>query len=55
MILPEVTSFIQRHQSVEEYVREFEQLHILSGLEDELDHTMVRFLKGLSSSIAMKV
>jgi len=36
---------------VEEYIREFEQLQIRSGIEEEPEQTMARFLKGLEPSI----
>jgi len=32
---------------VDKYIREFEQLKIRSGLEEELEEAVVRFLKGL--------
>jgi len=41
--------------NVEEYIREFEQLQIRSGLEEEPEQTMARFLKGLELAIAEKV
>jgi len=40
---------------VEEYIREFEQLQIMSGIEEEPEQTMARFPRGLESSIAKKV
>jgi len=40
---------------VEEYIREFEQLQITSALEEELEQTMARFLRGLDQAIAEKV
>jgi len=36
---------------VEEYTREFDQLQIRSGLEEQSEHTMTRFLRGLDPSI----
>jgi len=50
-----VTSLAQGCMSVEEYTREFEQLKIRSGLEEELKHTMARFLRGLDLSVVEKV
>lgn len=41
--------------SVEEYIREFEQLKIRSEIEEEPKQAVVRFLKGLHQSIAEKV
>ena len=40
---------------MEEYIREFEQLQIMSGIEEEPEQTMARFPRGLESSIAKKV
>jgi len=40
---------------VEEYIREFERLQIRSGIEEEPEQTMARFLRGLEPSIAEKV
>jgi len=40
---------------VEEYIREFEQLQIRSGIEEEPDQTMARFIWGLEPSVAEKV
>jgi len=40
---------------VEEYIREFKQLQIKSGLEEETKHTMAKFLRGLNPNIAEKV
>jgi len=40
---------------VEEYLREFEQLQIRSGIEEEPEQTMARFLRGVEPSIAEKV
>jgi len=41
--------------SVEEYIGEFEQLKILSGIEEEPKQAVMRFLKGLDQSIVEKV
>ena len=40
-----VSSLSQGHMTVEGYIREFEQLQIRSGLEEESEQTMVRFLR----------
>jgi len=40
---------------MEEYTREFEQIQIRSGMKEEPEQTMVRFLRGLEPSIAEKV
>jgi len=40
---------------VEEYIREFEQLQIRSGLEEEPEQTMARFIRGLDPNLAEKV
>jgi len=45
----------QGRLNVEEYIREFEQLQIRSGLEEEPEQTMARFLRGLDPAIAEKV
>jgi len=45
----------QGHSNVEEYIREFEQLQIRSGLDEELEQTMARFLRGLDPTIVEKV
>jgi len=42
-----VSSLNQGRLNVEEYIREFEQLQIRSGLEEEPEQTMARFLRGL--------
>jgi len=42
-----VSSLSQGCLSVEEYIREFEQLQIRSGIEEEPEQTMARFLRGL--------
>ena len=41
--------------SVKEYIRKFEQLKIRSGIEEEPEHTVVRFLRGLDQCLAEKV
>ena len=41
-----VSSLSEGRISVEEYVRELEQLKISSGLEDEAEQSMDRFLQG---------
>jgi len=38
--------------NVKEYMREFERVQIRTSLEEEPEHTMVRFLRGLDPSIA---
>jgi len=50
-----VSSLSQGRLNVEEYIREFEQLQIRSGLEEEPEQTMARFLRGLDPAIAEKV
>ena len=50
-----VSSLSQGRLSVEEYIREFEQLQIRSEIEEEPKQTMARLLRGLESSIAEKV
>jgi len=50
-----VSSLNQGRLNVEEYIREFEQLQIRSGLEEEPEQTMARFLRGLDPAIAEKV
>jgi len=50
-----VSNLSQGRSNIEEYVREFEQLQIRSGLEEEPEQTMARFLKGLDRRIAEKV
>ena len=41
------SSLTQGRMSVEEYIREFVQLKIRSGIEEEREQAIVRFLKGL--------
>ena len=50
-----VSSLSQGRSTVEEYIREFEQLQIRSGLEEEQDQTMAQFFRGLDPGIAEKV
>ena len=50
-----VSNFIQVRSTMEEYIREFEQLQIRSGLEEEQDQTVARFLKGLDPGIAERI
>ena len=50
-----VSSLSQGRLSVEEYIREFEQLQIRSGIKEEPEQTMARFIRGLQSNIAEKV
>ena len=50
-----VSSLSQGRLSVEEYIREFEQLQIESGVKEEPEQTTVRFLRWLEPSIAEKV
>jgi len=50
-----VSSLSQGRLSVEEYIREFEQLQIRSGLEEEPEQTMARFIRGLDPNLAEKV
>ena len=40
---------------MEEYIREFEELQIRSGIKEEPKQTMARFLRGLEPSIAKKL
>ena len=40
---------------MKEYIREFEQLQIRSGIEEEPEQTMAQFLRGLEPSITRKV
>ena len=40
---------------MEEYIHEFKQLQIRSGIEEEHEQTMARFLRGLEPSIVKKV
>jgi len=41
--------------SIDEYISEFEQLKIRSGIEEELEQNVVRFLRGSDQGIAKKV
>ena len=50
-----VTSLQQGSMRVEEYIREFEQLHIRCSLREEPEQTIARFLKGLSPPILERV
>ena len=50
-----VLSLNQGRLSVEEYIRKFEQLQIKSGIEEEPEQTMVRFLRGLDPGRVEKV
>ena len=50
-----LSSLNQGRSSAEEYIREFEQLRIRSGIEEEPEQTMARFLRGLDPSIIEKV
>jgi len=50
-----VSSLTQSRMSVEEYIREFEQLKIRNGIEEEPEQTVMRFLRGLDQGIAEKV
>ena len=50
-----VSSLSQGHLSVEEYIQEFEQLQIKSGIEEEPEQTMARFIMGLEPSLVEKV
>jgi len=50
-----VSSLNQGCLSVEEYIHEFKQLQIRSGIEEEHEQTMARFLRGLEPSIVKKV
>ena len=47
-----VSSSSHGRLSTKEYIREFEQLQIISGIEEEPEQTMVRFVRGLEPSIA---
>ena len=53
-LCPRVSSLIQGRMSVKEYINEFE-LKIRSGIEEESEQTVVRFLRGLDQGIAEKV
>ena len=50
-----ITSLNLENLKVEEYIREFEQLQMTVGLDEEPELKMARFIKGLSPSIASKV
>ena len=50
-----VSNLSQGRSTVEGNIREFEQLQIRSGLKEEQDQTMPRFIKGLDPGIAEKV
>ena len=45
----------QENLKVEEYIREFEQLQMTTGLDEEPELKITRFIKGLLPSIANKV
>ena len=49
-----ITSLKQENFKVEEYIREFEQLQIHVGLDEESKPKIARFIKGLSPSIARR-
>jgi len=50
-----VLSLDQGRMSVKEYFHEFKKLQICSGLDEEPEKTVVRFLRGLDPRIAEKV
>jgi len=50
-----ISTLSQENLWVEEYIREFEQHQMTVGLNDDNEHTIGRFIKGLSPSIAHKV
>jgi len=50
-----ITSLNQENLKVEEYIREFEQLQMRVGLDEESKLKIVMFIKGLSPSIASQV
>ena len=50
-----ITSLNQENLKVEEYIREFEQLQIRVGLDEEPKLKIARFIKVLSLNIASKV
>ena len=50
-----ITTLSQENLWVEWYIWEFEQLHMRVGLNDDNEHIIGRFVKGLSPSIAHKV
>jgi len=50
-----ITTLSQENLQVEEYIWEFELLHMRVGLNEENELAIVRFIKGISPSIAHKV
>jgi len=49
------SSLNQKNLKAEEYIREFEQLQIRVGLNEELKLKIIRFIKGLSPNISNKL
>jgi len=50
-----ITSLNEENPKVKEYIREFEQLQMQAGLDEEPERKIARFIKGLSPSITGKV
>ena len=50
-----ITSFNQENVKIEKYIKEFEQLQMRVGLDEESELMIARFIKGLSPSIGNKV
>ena len=50
-----ITTLSQEKLQVEEYIWEFEQLHMSVGLNEDNELTIARFIKGLFPSIAHKL
>jgi len=50
-----ISSLGQENLRLEEYIREFEQLHMRVGLNKDSELTIAMFIKGLSPSVAHKV
>ena len=49
-----ITSHSQENLNMEEYIREFEQLQMGAGLNEDLELKITRFIKGLSPNITNK-
>ena len=54
-LYPKITSLSQENVRVREYIREFEQLYMRVGLNEDNELTIARFIKGLSPNITHKV
>jgi len=54
-LYPKITSLSQENVRVREYIREFEQLYMRVGLNEDNELTIVGFIKGLSPNIAHEV